>query len=99
MCSTQVLCIRHITTLSFHRPDLIWWHHPGYSAIRIDFTKVVAVAAKAMLRSNPALEAKLQTTRALLRHKAYRDVLRQRLLAYRDEQLLQQRMIIPRLSG
>lgn len=61
--------------------------------------RVITEAAKAILRSHPALEAKLRTTRALLRHKAYRDVFRQKLLAYRNEQLLLQRMIIPRLSG
>jgi hypothetical protein len=61
--------------------------------------KVVAETAKVMLRSNPALKEKLQATRALLRHKGYRDVFRQKLLAYRNEQLRRQRLIIPRLSG
>jgi hypothetical protein len=60
---------------------------------------IVTVVAKVMLRSNPALEAKLLAMRALLRHKGYRDVFRQNLLAHRNEQLRHQRLIIPRLSG
>jgi hypothetical protein len=58
-----------------------------------------SVVARAILRSKPALEAKLKAVRSLLHYKGYRDGYRRRLLAYRNQLLLQQRLIVPRLSG
>jgi hypothetical protein len=57
------------------------------------------VVTQVTLRLNPELKTKLKKTRALLRHKSYRDEFRRGLLAYRSEQKSRLRMIIPRLSG